>query len=211
MRRRKYAATRQIVLSTHSPYFIGLAALPNGATVARVHVADEQSKISQLSSATGKAIFGLMRNENNPHIFGLLATEIFFTDDRVILTEGQEDVVFFKRVEQSVGQLQGSFFGWGVGGAENMEHVATILKELGFEKVVGILDANRADLARGLSETFPAYHFFSIPANDLRTKNPVPAKPAVAGLLDDGNRAVRPEHVEHTRALFDQANRYLRS
>ncbi len=205
----EYAATRQIVLSTHSPYFIGLAALPNGATVARVHVSDEQSKISQLSSATAKAIFGLMKNENNPHIFGLLGTEIFFTDDRVILAEGQEDVVFFKRVEQSVGQLQGNFFGWGVGGAENMKHVATILKELGFEKVVGILDANRAELAKGLSETFPAYHFFSIPTNDVRTKNPVPEKPAIAGLLDDGNKAVRPEYVERTKVLFAEANKYL--
>lgn len=206
----EYSATRQIVLSTHSPYFIGLNALPNGATVARIHTFGEESKISQLSSATAKTIFGLMKNDNNPHIFGLLAQEIFFVEDRVILVEGQEDVVFFKRVERAIEQLAGTFFGWGVGGAENMEIVATVLQELGFAKVVGILDGNRADLARTLSQKFSAYHFFAIPTNDVRTKSSILKKPAVVGLLDDLNDAVRPEYADRIRHLFDEANRYLR-
>ena len=78
-------------------------------------------------------------------------------------------------------------------------------------KVVGILDANRADLAKALLKRFPAYHFFAIPTNDVRTKNSIPSKPAVAGLLDDENKDVRPEHIERTKALFNQANRYLLS
>lgn len=207
----EYSATRQIVVSTHSPYFVGLGALPNGATVARVHIVGEELKISQLSSETAKGIFGLMTNENNPHIFGLLAQEIFFVEDRVLLVEGQEDVVFFKRVERAIEPLAGAFFGWGVGGAENMERVATVLQELGFAKVVGILDGNRANLAQSLSQKFSTYHFFAIPTNDVRTKSPLPAKSAVVGLLNDANDAVRPEHVGTTKQLFDEANRYLRS
>lgn len=206
----EFSATRQIVVSTHSPYFVGLDALPNGATVARVHIVGDESKISQLSSDTARSIFGLMRNENNPHIFGLLAQEIFFVEDRVVLVEGQEDVVFFKRVERSIEPLAGTFFGWGVGGAENMERVATVLRELGFAKLVGILDGNRSVLARVLSQKFPAYHFFAIPTNDVRTKSPVPEKPAVVGLLNEANDAIRPEHVDTTRRLFEEANRYLR-
>jgi AAA domain, putative AbiEii toxin, Type IV TA system len=206
----EYSATRQIVVSTHSPYFIGLNALPNGATVARTHLVGEESKISQLSSATAKSIFGLMKNDNNPHVFDLLAQEIFFVEDRTILVEGQEDVVFFKRVERAIGRLAGTFFGWGVGGAENMERVATVLQELGFAKVVGILDGNRADLARMLSQKFSVYHFSANPTNDVRTKLPIPAKPAVVGLLNDLNDAVRPEHLDETRRLFVEANRYLR-
>jgi predicted ATPase len=207
----EYSATRQIVVSTHSPYFAGLAALPNGATVARIHVVGEESRISQLSGATAKAIFGLMKNDNNPHILGLAAQEIFFVEDRVILVEGQEDVVFFKKVQSSIAPLEGTFFGWGVGGAENMERIATVLKELGFSKVVGILDGNRTELAHLLGEKFPSFHFFSIPANDVRTKSLVPAKPAVMGLLNDANNEVRPEHMETTKQLFQEANVYLRS
>lgn len=205
----EYSATRQIVVSTHSPYFVGLEALPNGATVARVHVVSEQSRISQLSSASARAIFGLMRNDNNPHILGLLAQEIFFVEDNVLLVEGQEDVVFFKRVEATVGRLNGTLFGWGVGGADNMERIATVLKELGFAKVVGILDANKTDVARALSAAFPNYHFFAIPANDVRTKAAVTAKAEVKGLLNDANDAVRPEYVDELRRLFEAANRFL--
>lgn len=188
---------------------MGLKALPNGATVARIHVVDNESRISQLSSAIAKAIFGLMKNDNNPHIFGLLAKEIFFAEDNVILVEGQEDVVFFKQVEYMVERLQGTYFGWGVGGAENMERIVTVLHELGFSKVVGILDGNRAALAQTLSAKFPIYHFFVIPANDVRTKKAVRAKPAVKGLLDDDNEAVRKEYIDEIRRLFAAANQYL--
>lgn len=206
----EYAATRQVIISTHSPYFASLDALPNGATVARVHVVDEESQISQLSDETAQEVFGLLKNQNNPHILGLNAQEIFFVEDRVILVEGQEDVIFFKRVEDAIGlSLTGTFFGWGVGGAENMRRIAKLLQELGFFKVVGILDANRAELSVALSTEFPSYHFFAIPADDVRTKKASPARLAIAGLLDDQNSSIRPEYAEKTRALFSQANNYL--
>lgn len=205
----EYSATRQIIISTHSPYFVPLEALPAGATVARIHTVDEQSRISQLSTATAKTIFGLLANANNPHIFGLLAQEIFFIDDKVLLVEGQEDVVFFKRVEAHIQSLDGTFFGWGVGGASNMESIATVLHELGFKKLVGILDANKAALVQTLSIRFPDYHFCAIPANDVRTKSAATAKPAVKGLLEDDNKSVRPEHVAQVKKLFVEANAYL--
>ncbi|HEV2046731.1 MAG TPA: AAA family ATPase [Chthoniobacterales bacterium] len=205
----EYSATRQIVLSTHSPYFIGLDVIPNGGTVARTYIRGEESKISQLSDNSAKAILGLMSNANNPHIFGLLAQEIFFVEDRVILSEGQEDVIFLNRAAKATQPLMGTFFGWGVGGAENMERIATILKELGFSKVVGILDGNRADLAGKLSAQFPKFHFFAIPADDVRTKAAVPAKSVVIGLLDDQNESIRPEYAAEVRRLFQVANKYL--
>jgi len=155
-------------------------------------------------------MLGLMKNDNNPHILGLVAQEIFFAEDRIILVEGQEDVIFFKRVQEEVGQLGGTFFGWGVGGAENMEHIATVLKEIGFAKVVGIVDGNRSDLAKTLSSKFPMFHFFSIPAEDVRTKKARPEKPRVLGLLNDRNDAVRAEYLTKITQLFETANSYLR-
>jgi hypothetical protein len=207
----KYARDRQIVLATHSPYFVNLAALANGAKIARVHLTAVGSAISCLSKETSARIAGLLNDQNNPHVLGLNAQEAFFLDDKVVLLEGQEDVVFLSRVEASIGtKLDGEVFGWGVGGADKMDLIATILSELGFRKVVGLLDANKAEVAKQLQAKFPAYHFASIPADDIRSKKAVATKPAVCGLLDDQNKAVRPEHVEETRNRVVAANTYLK-
>ena len=48
----EYAATRQIILATHSPYFVNLGALENGATIARAHLRGGQSQLSQLAEPT---------------------------------------------------------------------------------------------------------------------------------------------------------------
>lgn len=206
----EYAADRQIILATHSPYFIDLPALENGATVARVHLHAGRSVLSQLRPETATAVGGLLRNENNPHILGLNAQEVFFLDERVVLVEGQEDVIFHKKVEEAVGvSLNGSVYGWGVGGADNMRHIAAILHDLGFRRVVGILDANKTRLLGPLRERFPDFFFEAIPADDLRSKPPAAARGAVAGILDDENRAVRPEYHEPVAALFARANAYF--
>lgn len=206
----EYSATRQIVIATHSPYMVHLDALPNGATIARAHIKDGGIVCSQLSPETAAHVFGLMRNQNNPHILGLNAQEIFFVPDQIVLVEGQEDVVYLERVQESLGiKIAGNIFGWGVGGAENMEHVANILHELGFTKVVGVLDRNRAALAQELAQRFPDFHFFAIAADDIRTKHAVKEKPEVRGLLDDDNRSVREEYKHDTAQKFEAANAYL--
>jgi predicted ATPase len=206
----EYSATRQIVIATHSPYMVHLDALPNGATIARAHIKDGGTVFSQLSPETAARVFGLMRNQNNPHILGLNAQEIFFVPDQIVLVEGQEDVVFLERVQESLGvKLDGNIFGWGVGGAENMEHVAHILHELEFAKVVGVLDGNRAELARRLAQRLPKFHFFAIAADDIRTKHAAKEKPGVLGLLDENNLSVREEYKLDTVQKFEAANAYL--
>ena len=205
-----YAADRQIILATHSPYFVSLRALENGATICRAHLKNGQSQLSQLAAATAKAAAGLLADVNNPHVLGLNAQEVFFLEDAVILVEGQEDVIFYERVQDDLKlPLVGTFFGWGVGGADKMKHIARILSDLGFEKVVGILDANKANLITELNKDFPNYLFLAIPADDVRTKNAAPAKLAVGGLLDDKNEHVRPEHEAATRHVFEEINGFF--
>lgn len=205
----EYSADRQIVIATHSPYFVSMEALINGATIARAFVKDNKTKLSQLSSASASSLRGLVSNLNNPHIFGLNAQEIFFVEDQVILVEGQEDVIFYTKVEGSVGALNGTFFGWGVGGAQNMPIICKLLVELGYEKVVGILDGNMAGNVTSLKSNFGMYHFFAIPADDVRTKPLSKEKAAVEGLLDNTNSNVRPEFLAQTQELFANANAYL--
>ena len=205
----EYAKTRQIVVSTHSPYFIDFESVTNGAKIARVYTKQFDSTIKMLSDESAKRVEGFLKNLNNPHILGLDAREVFFLEDGVILVEGQEDVVFYQRI---AGQLsknpQGTYFGWGVGGADNMEIIAELLRDLGFEQVVGILDDNKKDTLKKLVDAFPEYYFFSIPANDVRSKPAAAAKNEVVGLVDE-NGIVRPEFKAGLNELFDSINHKL--
>lgn len=206
---REVASDRQIVISTHSPYFLDFAAIANGARVARVVNRGGEVLINELSPSTGERLGALLADLNNPHVFGLNAGEAFFLPDRVVLVEGQEDVIFYRRILDELGiDLNAEFFGWGTGGADKMELIATILRELGYEKVVGILDANKADVAARLQAGFGMYMFLTIPANDVRTKKEAPARPATTGLIDDHGQ-IRPEYRSKVKAMFEEIGRTL--
>ena len=205
----EYASDRQIVYATHSAHFVSFESVAAGAVVARAHKEQGVSRISQLSSDTVAGLRGYINNLNNPHILGLDARKVFFLEDRVVLVEGQEDVVFFRRVLEELGEeVRGSFYGWGVGGASNMRTIAQMLSDLGFRIVAGVLDNNVEEIRNQLELTFPDYRFVSIPAADIRTKASREAQPEVVGLLDSNGR-MRPEYSQQTRELIANVNGYL--
>jgi predicted ATPase len=207
----RFAADRQIVISTHSPYFINLRALNNGGHLVRVTTtAGKGTQISSLTKESKDAIKQLSEgNLYNPHVFGLDARELFFQEDRIVLTEGQEDVLLYPTVaEQAGASVAGGFFGWGVGGAGNFPYLCLILKDLGFEKVAGLLDGDKAAEARKLSEAFPSYFFACIPTKDIRTKPARKATEDVAGLLDE-KMMLKPEYVEELTKLFGALTKHM--
>ena len=205
-----YARTRQIVLSTHSPYFVDLEALINGGSLARCFVQAGRTQIRQLS-AEGKAeLLKLTRDLNNPHVFGLNAQEVFFLEDHIILLEGQEDVIFYDKILDMLGiTLEGNFYGWGVGGADKMPIITKMLSDLGYTRVVGILDGNKQAVKAQLSSSFPSYRFECIPTDDVRSKGATKSRDAVLGLLSDDNSCVRPEYRTVVENLFQTVNEYL--
>ena len=153
-----------------------------------------------------------LRDEHNPHVLGLDAREAFFREDGIVVVEGQEDVVRYPAVLNSLseaGQLsQGDasylkerFFGWGAGGASKVEKIVKLLQDLGFEHVAGVFDRNQDDLVSGLRSRFPGYIFGSIPAKDVRTKGARDGRDPVCGLLDEQG-VLRPEYAEETGKLF---------
>ena len=193
-----YAKDRQIVYATHSPYFVDFNYVVNGATVARVHKPGNRCVVSQLSSETAQSLGGLLKDDHNPHTLGLDARESLFQDDGVIIVEGQEDVVYYSKIlDQLAGrlglshclteELKERFFGWGAGGAGKVEKVLPLFRDLGYVRVAVILDGNERHRIEQLQDDFPKYHFYAIPADDVRNKKSRPAQEAVCGLLD-GNR-----------------------
>ena len=204
-----YAKDRQIVYATHSPYFVDFTHVMNGAEVTRVHKPGASCKVSQLRRSTAAALTGFLTNINNPHILGLDAREAFFVEDGIVLVEGQEDVILYSRILETLGlDLASRFFGWGVGGVDNLASIAALLCDLGFTRVCGILDANKADRIPQLRTTFPAFHFAAIPAVDVRTKPARPAMLATHGLLNE-NGQLRPEFEESVRRIFTEVQDYL--
>lgn len=207
---KEYSQDRQIILSTHSPYFVDIPSIINGANLARVVNTGEGTEIFQLSDS-GRVILDKLSKGNlyNPHTFGLDARELFFQEDGIIVVEGQEDVLLFPDIANQLGtSISASFFGWGAGGASNIGYICHFLNELGFKKVAGILDGDKAAEIPQLQKDFPNYYFAHISADDIRTKEPRKQTCAVEGLLDS-KRRIRDEHKEATFNLLEELNHFI--
>jgi predicted ATP-dependent endonuclease of OLD family len=205
-----YAADRQIVVATHSPYFVNLKALAAGAVLVRVVTGAEGTRIHQIGDAGRAAMECLVAdNKSNPHIMGLDARELFFQEDRILLTEGQEDVVLYPTVFEELGiEMPASLFGWGAGGAGNIKHLCAVLHDLGFRKVGALFDNDMAADRDEAAERFPQYRFDLIPAKDVKTKQSRNGKGEVTGLLDRKYR-LRDELRAPTQAVMNGMVNYF--
>ena len=134
------------------------------------------------------------------------------------MVEGQEDVVYYSKVfEQLVAEgdlpfksaelIKERLFGWGAGGAGNIEKIIAILHDLGFAQVVAVFDQNERDRICELQEKYPGYRFCTIPADDIRTKAERKVN-ANQGLLDE-KYEIRPEMKADTARLFNDICEYL--
>lgn len=205
-----YAADRQIVISTHSPYFVNLEALTAGAALVRVITGTKGTTIHQLSNNGKDAVNRLVTyNLSNPHVLGLDAKELFFQEDNILLTEGQEDVMLYPKVFEQLGiEMPAEIFGWGAGGAGNIKHLCQVLSDLGFMRVAALFDNDKAaDHADGKAR-FPDYAFELIPAKDVRTKPAKGDKAAEEGLLDDSYQ-LREELRAATQAVTTRLIEYF--
>lgn len=104
--------------------------------------------------------------------------------------------------------INANFFGWGVGGADNIAHLCRILSDLGFKKVAALLDGDKTLKAKALATSFPNYFFQVIPAKDIRTKRARDATDEVAGLLDE-NLTLRPEYRDATAAVLTSLAKHM--
>jgi energy-coupling factor transporter ATP-binding protein EcfA2 len=203
------SSDHQIVCATHSPYFVNWRDVENGAEITRAYKNAEYN--IRLARAPREALQGMLslESDNNPHALGLNASEVFFLDDHIIITEGQEDVVYFENISTAIDmQMSGEFYGWGAGGATNIRKVCRLLDNLDYTKVVGIFDADQPEAKAQCEAEFPDYRFVLLPADDIRDKAAVNARPAKSGLwksgegLDESKRA-------GTVAMYNDINTYL--
>ena len=206
----EYSRDIQVIISTHSPYFISWVAISQGAGLIRVVKEHENTKCYYLKNDCRNNISGIIKDINNPHVLGISANEIFFLEDRIVLVEGQEDVVIYKKIASDIGKsFEGEFFGWGVGGAPKMQIFLSMFKDLGYKKVVAIFDGDKKDEAEELEKQFTKYHFVILKEDDIRDKRKreITAK---NGITDEkGN--IKLENKDYMTQTIQEINRYFNS
>ncbi|WP_292375554.1 ATP-dependent nuclease [Methanosarcina sp. UBA411] len=162
----------QIVYATHSPELVSIDAIINGGTLARVVNPGNGSKIYQLNEESRDCLRKFEGDLFNPHIFGYDARSCFFEDDKLVVVEGQEDVIFLRKALKDLGiSKKIRFFGFGAGGADKIIRIVTILKNLGFEKVCCLYDGDKKSEKEKVESDFPKYKFEILNADDIRDKD----------------------------------------
>ena len=75
----RYSEDRQIIINTHSPYFIDISSIVNGANLYRtVKNNNGDIDVFSLSEDSRENLKGFLKNINQPHTLGTEAKEIFF-------------------------------------------------------------------------------------------------------------------------------------
>ncbi len=187
------AKTKQVFISTHSPYIMDWEYLKNGASV---------TKINRLGSTS---LFGNICNpilmekiaktgRRFPHLSGVESKNIFFSN-KVLILEGQEDVGIVSRYLNDAGtDYDFSFFGYGAGSSSRIQSVLELCKKLGIQKTAALFDSDPKDDDSYYLESkaqYADYQIDKIDAEDIRDKyETVDGKPSLKkrGAFDqDGN------------------------
>lgn len=204
---KEYSKDRQIIISTHSPYFIDWESIINGAELIRTTKnSDGDIEIFRLSEKSKCKIKGFVNDYHQPHTLGLEAKEVFFLEDNIVLVEGQEDAIAYPQIANQLSMvIKGNIFGWGVGGAPKMEYIINILKDLGYKKVCIILDGDRKKDSEELSKNFPEYSFFTIPTDDVRDKGHIDKPNFTEGIVNSRFK-VKEKYKGKMKSLINDIN-----
>lgn len=205
----EYSKDRQIIITTHSAHFISIPAIVNGATLIRTFKdAKGDIQIGRIDNKDRGFMKSMLKNLNNPHILGLEAKELFFIEDNVVITEGQEDVVIIPNLCEEIGvDLKASLFGWGAGGAGNISKILRLLKNLKYEKVTAIFDGDKRTEYEECRALFPRYNVIILPKDDIRDKPAVSAKRSKEGIADKDGKIKR-ENEGSFKQIIEFINSY---
>lgn len=137
----KYAQRRQIVISTHSPYFIEWEYLRNGAKINRVAKEhDIKSNIYTLKEPHTYEVLITGGNWQQPYLADVVSKEVFFQEN-ILFLEGREDVGLLR---DHFKEFDINIFGYGVRGFNGFEFALQLAADLGIKKAAVILDSPSA-------------------------------------------------------------------
>lgn len=161
----------QIIVATHSPYFVNWSAMSEGSKIWRQsldHTGD--TFCGTISDETLKAIKGVVDGDiKNRRLYDVVAKEIFFADS-VTFTEGPEDVHFIENYLRNGEELP--LFGYGSGGYGNLPHFLKMADELGI-RAAALFDGDKEvefEAALDLCNKLSNVTAFKLFKDDIRDK-----------------------------------------
>ncbi|MDD2907038.1 MAG: AAA family ATPase [Candidatus Gracilibacteria bacterium] len=172
----EYSKQRQIILSTHSPYFISWEYIKNGAKLNKVtKYNDIKSEIFTLKDYSTYESLINGSNWQQPFLMDVVAKEIFFNDN-ILFVEGQEDVGLLKQENDIKDDV--NMFGYGVRGKDSFKFALQLSKDLGIKKAGVILDSGESEgqIKTELETLFPEYKVIQWNKGDIRDKEAYTSK-----------------------------------
>lgn len=206
---KEYARDRQIILCTHSAHFVDWdEILDRKASLIRVIKEDADSIVYKLLEETIEKLNSCKNDLNNPHLFGMEASEALFADDRMIVCEGQEDIIGYKKIASQLNiEINGEFYGWGSGGASKISIFLRMLYDLGFKHVVAIFDGDKQTEAKECQSEFPEYKILVLKTDDIRDKDSF-KRNAKIGIVSKGF-VLKDEYIEYATSFIKTINESL--
>lgn len=150
------SANNQIIISTHSPYFINVKNLTSRGRLIRLSKNTGACKTYQLSCANLNKLGKSIEDFCKPEFFDLVAKELFFSD-AILLLEGKDDAgVIRNYLETTRGRYNFDIWGYGSGGAQNIKHLLQICQDLEI-KAGALFDRNKESEAIFCKISFPQF------------------------------------------------------
>lgn len=200
---------RQILIATHSPEMVDIGSAINGANIARIADEEEGSKIYEIDDLSRSCFEQLDGDLFNPHAFGYDSRSCLFAEDNIIVTEGQEDVVFLRKLENDLRlKYNIPFWGYGAGGSGKIEKITHVLRTLGFKKLGAIYDGDKPEEADKFRRNFPKYKCWILRTDDIRDKFDSKGNLIKAGIYDV-NKSVKEEHKAYAVDLLREINEFV--
>lgn len=182
------ADKRQIIISTHSPYFISWEYIKHGGVLNRLAKQDDTtSEIFTIKDYSKYENLIKGGNWQQPFLMDVVSKELFFQDN-VLFLEGQEDVGLLKSffADHDI-----NLFGYGVRGYDNFELALELANDLGIKKAAVLIDSpsdlssskNENTIKENLEKKYQSYKVIQWSKTDIRDKESV-TLPAKEGYFD---------------------------
>lgn len=200
------AAQRQIIVCTHSPYFVNWSDLNANAHIYRLRQDRNGIDPRQLSSGAVTGLKKLFEDWEKPQLLDPVAREVFFADE-VVFFEGQEDIGLIRRFVETENLAPIQAFGYGVGGAGNIQYFLRMAIDLGIP-AFAVFDRSSQAEYDYVRNHFPEARVELLPTEDIRDKPPRNGKGARDGLFNrDGT--IKLLHRDYLIGLIAEIRAYL--